>query len=218
MAIAYDNSANFNFTGANPSTSFTCSSASGRILLVNTSFNVTAATYGGVSMTKVINFSPSIIDGNEVKVNVYRLINPASGSNTLAFTTTGDGSAGIISYTGVDDAVYQPIENATGYSNNGVNNTQVGSLATGVTTTKDSSWVVLFTRGGNGFPNTFSGARTTGTYIFGDHAQGIYDSGPITPTGSPTLTATWSSGSGYISNVIISLSPSNLGGLLSFFS
>lgn len=203
------------------STSYTVGSGSGLILFVCATPRVTAITYGGVSMTKVVTFAPSIRDGNQQDENVWRLNNPATGSNTLAITSASDGTCGIVSYKNVNTDVSQPVGNATGYSNNGVNNTQVASLGTSITTTSDRMWTVMFARGANATNNFATGGgtmRTTGVFIFGDGAQGIYDSnGPITPAGSSTLTSTWATSSGFTSNVIISLSPSNNGGLLDFF-
>lgn len=221
MAIAYDNSKTYNFSAGSSSTTFVMSAVVGGILLAVTSTKVTACTYNSVSLTKVVDFEPSINDGNQVHVNVWRLTNPATGSNTFDVTHAGDGTVVLASYTGVDE-IYQPIENATAYSNDGVNNTQVLSLTNTITTSKDKSWVILCARGVNS-TNTFVAGggtiRVTGNFIFGDGAGGIYDTnGPVTPAGNQSMTSTWSASTGFTSNVIISLSPKNeSGGLLSFF-
>lgn len=220
--IAYDNSKTYNFVGAATSTSFTMSALSGGILLAITSNRVTSCSYNSVSLTKVVDFEPSISDGNQNHVNVWRLSNPSSGTNTFDATTSGDGTVVLVSYTGVDTSIYQPVENSTSYSNNGTNNTQVTSLTNSITTSKDKSWVVLCARGGGNFQPFISGAsamRITGVFIFGDGTGGVYDTnGTVTPAGSQSMTSTWNSGSGFMSNVIISLSPLNeSGGLLEFF-
>lgn len=222
MDITYDNSASFTFISGSMSTSFTIGSGTGRVLLVTTSFRVTGITYNSISMTEVVTFAPSIIDGNQQNMRVWRLNNPSSGSNTLAITASGDGTCSIISFSNVNTDVYQPVGNATGYSNNGVNNTQVVSLSTSLSTSEDRMVTVLCSRGSNStrtFVSNGTGTfRTSSVYIFGDGTAGIYDSGAIiTPAGSSTLTSTWASSSGFISNVIISLSPIKTQGLLSFF-
>lgn len=202
--IDYDTSATFTFTSGSTTTPYTMGTGLGGILIITTSFSVTAIDYGGQSMSQDIHFEPSIHDGNQQQENVYILQNPPTGSNTITLTAGGNGTIGIISYTGVDS-----IETYNTYfSNNGTNNTQVLSLQGSVTSTADNCWSVMFCRGGNNFPNTFSGARATAVFIFGDGAVGIYDSnGPISPAGNSTLTATWSAGTGFISNVILSMKP-----------
>lgn len=221
----YDNSLSFTVVGTgSTSTSYTMGTGVGGILIVNTGPLITALTYNGVALTNVISFTPSIIDGNQQTVNVWRLSNPATGTNTLQATIspgTSNEIIGIVSYTGIDTTIYQPVENATGYSNNGVNNTLVSTLSTSVTTSKDRSITVMCTRGGNNFPQTFTAGtgtlRVSSTSIL-SNAHAIIDSGSvITPVGNSTLNATWTSGSGFMSNVVFSLSPVPTGGLLSFF-
>jgi len=210
MAIALDNSATFTFVGGSTSTSYTMTALSGKLLLVTTTFKVTAITYAGVSMTQYVHFDPPISDGNQQQINVYSLTNPASGSNTLALSVAGDGICGIVSYSGV--ASSQPEAYITASSNNGINNTLVGSLASSVTTLTNNAWSVMFSRGGNNFPRTFTAGtgtlRQSAEFIFGDGCVGIIDSnGPVSPAGSSTLQANWTSGSGFVSNVIVSIAP-----------
>lgn len=213
MAITYDNSSTYTYVNTSGnSTSYTMGSGRGGILIVSTSFNVTAATYGGVSMTNYLSYEPSIHDGNQQQINVYVLYNPPTGSNTLDITTNGSlGVIAIVSYIGVST-----IEGYnTAFSHNLLNNIQVSNLDVSNTSTADNCWNVLLCSGGGNFPVSFvigGGAgvvRQSSSFIFGDAEHGIYDSnGPKTPAGTVTLTSTWASGSGFISNVIITLAPS----------
>jgi hypothetical protein len=211
MAIAFDNAASFTFTPGTYSTTYTMGSLSGGFLVINASFNVTAISYGGFAMANYVHYQPAI-PANGPQINVFYLINPPTGSNTLALTAGAtSGTIGIASYTGVNYSGPEGYVTAT--ANDGTNNTQEVTYATAVTTVANNSWTIMFTRGGNNFPKLFvagSTVRTSGSFIFGDNTHGIYDSnGAISPAGSSTLTAHWESGSGFISNVIISIPPSS---------
>lgn len=213
MAITYDNSATFLLIGSGvTSTSYTCGTNAS--LLVNTSRKVTSITYNGVSLTNIIDFVPSITDGNEVPIRVWFLANASSGSNTLAFgiLSTDDDNIAIVSYTGIDKSG-QPEANDTDFSNNGLNNTQVLFLASTITTLTDNAWSVMFTRGGNNFPNVFTAGtgtlRVTYASLFGDSIGIIDNNGPVSPAGNSTLQADWSAGTGYMSNVIMSFAPAS---------
>jgi len=206
--IAYDNSDNFvSIFGGVTSVSYTC--ATGSSLFVVGSSNTTTATYNGVNMTLVINFVPSISDGNQQPVKVFWLANPTPGSHTLDTVVTGDETIGIVSYTGLSTAI-QPEASNTAFSNNGLNNTQVVSLATSVATLTDNAWTVLFSVGSANrtFVAGIGTLRTTNDGQLLARAVGIIDSNsPISPAGNSTLQADWSSGSGFLSVVIFSISP-----------
>lgn len=212
MAITYDNSASFTCVGSGTtSTSYTMSTGDNGYLIVNAGPLITAFTYGGVSMTKDIDFEPSIHDGNQQRVNVWVLANPPTGSNTLQATIGGSDNeqVGIVSYTGLNTSV--GIEDyVTAFSNNGTNNTQVGTLATSLTPLTDNAYVVMFSRGANSgrtFTATQGTLRVSSSSIL-TNSQGIIDKGsPTSPISAVTLEATWSSSSGFISNVIMALRP-----------
>lgn len=210
--IAYDNSASFTSVGSGTtSVSYTCSSSTGRYLVVGAGSFITAITYAGVSMTKLVDFEPAIQDGNQVHINVWGLANPASGSNTLATTISSSDNEiiGIASYTGVNPNS-EPEIYETYYSNNGVINTQVVSLSGSVTTITDNAWSVMVTRGTNSgrtFTASAGTLRTSDTSALSKSEAVIDSNAAITPAGSSTLTADWSSGSGFISNVIMSFKP-----------
>ena len=212
MAIAYDNSASFTSVGSGTtSVSYTCSSGNDRYLIVGAGSFITGITYAGVAMTKIVDFEPAIHDGNQVHINVWGLANPASGSNTLA-TTIGVGDneiIGIASYTGVNPNS-EPEIYETFYSNNGLINTQVVSLSGSVTTITDNAWSIMVTRGTNAgqtFTASAGTLRTSDTSALSKSEAVIDSNAAITPAGSSTLTADWSSGSGFVSNVIMSFKP-----------
>jgi hypothetical protein len=162
-------------------------------------------------MSILISYEPSIHDGNQQKVRVWGLPTPPTGNITIAPTISGgDGTIALISYTGAWEI--QPEADNEAFSNNGVNNTAVTTLASSITTLSNNAWSVMFTGGGNNFPNTFTATqgtlRVTEDTITGDGAVAIIDSnGPISPAGISTLEATWSAGTGFMSNVVFSIKP-----------
>lgn len=214
MAIAFDNAKDYTFTSTNDSTTFTVGTGENRYLLATTKGDggqVTQISYNGVNMSKIYSFVDPISDGNGNNIYVWGLANPASGTNTFQLTNgSGSGSIGIVSYSGVDQGIQPEGTVITNYSNNGTNNTQVTQLSSTVTTTTDNAWAVMFVRGSNAlrtFVSSDGNLRTTGVFIFGDGCEGIIDSGAVSPAGNKTLTASWDSGSGFISEVIMSLKP-----------
>ena len=105
MAVAFDSSSSVSAAGAGPHTvSHTCS-GSDRLLvaciaLYHSSSVVSALTYNGVALTRLGNFSDF-----QYNSEIWYLVNPASGANTLSLTlsdpTFGMGLMGL-SFTGVD--------------------------------------------------------------------------------------------------------------------
>lgn len=101
MAVAYDNSSNSgSLTGSSTSFSHT-TSGSGRLLLVGVyqqSGSVSSITYNGVALTSLATTSLF----GAIRMTVYYLLAPASGSNTVAVTLSGSTNFGVIaeSFTG----------------------------------------------------------------------------------------------------------------------
>lgn len=210
MAIAYDNSKTWNYVPPAVDTTYTIGTESYRYLFACGSGNLTSATYNGVSMTKIIDYEPSIHDGNQQKVVVYGLANPDSGTNTFTPGMSGNGTISMVSYSGVDSV--QPEDTNEDFTNDGSSNTQATTFSTSITTVSNNAWTVMFSSGGNNLQTmtaTQGTLRVSGIYIFGDGARTIIDSN--TSYGSPTsstLEATWAASSGFMSNVIISMKPS----------
>ena len=105
MAVEFDSSSSVSAAGAGPHTvSHTCS-GSDRLLVVCIAFYhhtavVTALTYNGVALTRLGNFSDF-----QYNSEIWYLVNPASGANTLSLEFSG-GHFGMglmgLSFTGVD--------------------------------------------------------------------------------------------------------------------
>jgi hypothetical protein len=219
MAIAYDNSASGSTTGG----TVAYTTASGASMFVVTDVNCTAVSYNSVSLTNVIDYTPAISDGNGNRVKIWYLESPASGSNNISFTvSSGTIAWACATYTGVSPS--QPEANTTNTPNNGTNNIQVASTSTSVTTLTNNAWVVVFIVGDNNSPQTFTaGASTTLRTSYGSLSSrsiGILDSnGTVSPAGSRTLNINWSSGSGFVSTVIVSVAPKfvSSGGFMPYF-
>ena len=144
MAIAYSATNSYSVFGyqAGPTThtfSFTCSGTNRLLVLTADIFQdvggtgtITAASYGGVAMTKVTNTR-----NDTMATEIWYIAAPLSGANTISFTVTGATNlvkAAAVSYTGADQS--SPLDSyntATGSS---------GSPTVSVVTTVDSGVVV----------------------------------------------------------------------------
>lgn len=138
MAIAYDTSANTtsSFNG-NTTFSHTCTGSDliliVSVILSNNARSVSSMTYNSVAMTQAATFT-----GNG-KVDVWYLINPATGAHTVAVNTNTTGAefctAESISLTGVDQT--SPI-GATGTGTS----PSAAAISASVTTTRINSFIV----------------------------------------------------------------------------
>ena len=211
MAIAFDNAYAQTIIGS-AATSFSYTCGVGASLIVITGPKYTSLKYNGVSMSNIANYTSPIVDGNGQVINVWWLANPTSGSNlvdgTIAFLDNE--AVTVVSYTGMNSSGQPDVSNGQ-TANNGTNNTQVVGLSTNITTLTDNSWVIMGTKGSNNAPRTFvSGAGTlrcsTGS-IFTASMSIIDSNGPISPAGNISLTANWSSGSGFMANFVMAFKP-----------
>ena len=188
MALAIDAVTNASGSGAGPFTwSHTCA-GSDRVLVVGISYydsgdTVSAITYNSVAMTVV---GSSTVSNGQCTVSLYRLIAPATGSNTVSVTFTGsvfDFKAGSISFTGADQTT--PL---------GAANTATGSSTTpSVNITSATGEIVLDT-----IAIVHSGTLT----VDGSQAQrwngtggGFIKGAASTEDGSTTTTMSWSNSS-----------------------
>lgn len=189
MALAVDAVTNASGSGAGPFTwSHTCA-GSDRVLVVGISYydsgdTVSAITYNSVAMTVV---GSSTVSNGQCTVSLYRLIAPATGSNTVSVTFTGsvfDFKAGSISFTGADQTT--PL---------GAANTATGSSTTpSVNITSATGEIVLDT-----IAIVHSGTLT----VDGSQAEqwngvggfGFIKGGGSTEDGSTTTTMSWSNSS-----------------------
>ncbi len=206
MAIAYDNS---NARKVLNLDSFSFTSAVGAHMYVETEIGVTAITYGGVALTNIINFEPSIHDGNQQRIKIWELVSPASGANNFVITAGVDTYAfGVITFTGARTS--QPDNENDQFSNNGTANTAVATFNSTVNVNSDGCWPVTFIMGGNNAPRDFTaGASTTLRATIGDvntKSLAILDKNAISNNGdTPTIISNWSAGTGFVSTVTLSV-------------
>lgn len=146
---------------------------------------ITGATYNSVTMTRVTETLIADNIGGVQGIVVYKLENPATGSNTLEWTqsaATSSASSAAITYSGFYDFIDS---SSTNYNNN---TTQISDS---VGTTSNNSWCLVFAwseraltaSGGSVTPRLGSGTQ----YYIGDSTN-------ISPAG--TYTATIDVGSG----------------------
>ena len=218
MAIAYDNSAVSDASDGsgccgNYSFSYTCSGSNRLLVVIATGDNsqqTTAITYAGVSMTSLTEYTANNTGGaNSQVVEVWYLVNPASGSNTLSVSRNGYGRLAVASYTGVDQV--NPIDSWATTSSSG--NPQ--SVST--TVVKDNCWLVGFgvaPASGSYTARISSGGTTrvaTATLKPSSIWQSVCigDSNGTVASGSRSMSFDNSSGGNYYSNggTLMSISP-----------
>lgn len=151
--IDYVDSKYYNFNSSAGSTSFDVGSDSNRTLFVVTTDNagsdqVTSVTYNGVSLT---NFKTNQMTYGYTKA--WYLINPSSGSNTLAINRSSSGDTWVImaSYCGTNQDIQgDNIEYAD------INSTLISNS---IDISRDNSWSMLFVEGSRalnvGYNTTF---------------------------------------------------------------
>ncbi len=224
MSISFDSASSGRMVyGGTTDFNFTCTNAT--ILLVVTETGVNSITYNGSSLSSYRSFTPPIapVTGSNCPyINVWYLVSPSSGTNTLSFSLSSGAKAWAgASYKSTRSE--SPEGNNVNYSNNGTTETQVGSLTDTVNTVTDNAWAVLFVVGDNNAPQTFTaGSNTTHRSSYGSldtRSVGVLDSnGPVSPAGSKALTATWSSSTGFLTSCIVSIGePQTGGGFISLF-
>lgn len=185
MAIAYDNASHSGFlnTTSNNLTHVTSGTDRGLCIYVYAGTDVvTGVTYNSVSAAFVNKLLMTGAAAGQY-IYFYYLHNPASGSNTVTVTSSGNlgGYISAVSYTGTKQTG-NPTQNNTQAS------TSTASLTTSVTTTLDNSWLV-----GYSYMNGPQSAGS-GTILRGGSVAGVLDAmdsnGPKTPAGSYGLTTT----------------------------
>lgn len=210
MAIALDNSAqSSNLSGSSTSFSYTCT-GSNLILIVGvqTTVNqtVSSITYNGVGLTQIATkATPNSARG----VDLWYLINPATGSNTLAVNLGGAVSnwfsVSVASYTGVKQTG-QPDASGSSSANSGLTD-----VTQSVTTTANNCWLVGIMSNANSLNPTADSGTTLRQSLYnrsGNGYEGFYldSNGAKTPAGSYALGVTADSGGGTI--IVASIAPS----------
>ncbi len=165
------------------------------ILVVETSIledvAVSNIKYNNVALTKIRNDS---VGANKARTEIWYLVNPSTGSNTVAVTLASTLSAshgitaGAISFSGVDQT--NPIDANTG------NTDAVGSssISDSITTVANNAWIVDVHASGSTDPTApiptspqtqdWAFASSTGST---DPGAGGSDRGPITPPASTAM-------------------------------
>jgi len=185
--------------------SHTCT-GSNRFLLVSISSDAgggttwTAATYNSVSMTLVDTLN-NATDGANVRITVYSLIAPASGSNTVAVTRTGPPANFIViaaSFTGVNQTT--PL--GTSVTGSGTTATQPS-----VTVTSGASELVydaIATLNSNA--DTFTAGSGQTKRASADDAGNV-GGATSTEAGAASVVMDWSSPTRYWSSLGVSIKP-----------
>jgi len=182
MAVAYDNSTASSWASSSRSSHTFAHTVTGSdpVLLVGLgTFNSTGGsktsgvTYGGVAMTFVATLE---IQGNTF-IDLYKLVNPATGSNNVVLTFSSAQSFGWInatSYTGAGDPNVSVTKKSTGSSPTTVT----------LTTLTDNSWLAMYA-----FDNSSNNAAGAGTTERTDSGRGAaMDSNSAkSPAGSYSL-------------------------------
>ena len=212
MAIAFDAASNSGFqTTTTPySWSHTCT-GSNRLLTVGIAgwvagVTVTGITYNGVALTKI----RSDLHSNTLfRSEMWALVNPASGSNTITVTWSGapnDSLASAISLTGVDQTTPNDADNgATG----GVTTDATATI----TTVADNAWLVNIVASNTASATWTVGAGQTQVLNTGttNWAGASYE-GPVTPAGATVMNFTVSGGGKNWATSAASFKPAGAGG------
>lgn len=196
-AIAFDNSVDGGGGSGNLTFGISCSSSANRILFVTDvqfTGSVSAITYNGVAMTKLTSITNA---GLGQTINLWYLVAPASGANTISVTASGTHNYSADSYIGVSQ---------TGAIDNFSSNTLTSgtTYTTSITTIANNAWTVATIMATNNL--TVGTGTTFRTRANGNNNLEFFDSnGPKTPAGSTSLVVT--STTGTFSSIIVSLAP-----------
>jgi len=192
MALAFDSSGQ-QLNSGSTTNSFSFNNVAGNLLIVgcvDDAISTISVTYNGVSMTSV----GSTNDGSGfVKVQLFYLMSPATGSNTLTATrTTGTGGFAVhaVSYSGAGTAS-QPDSFNTG-SNSST------SLTVSTTVVNPNSWLVGIWTANSGSLSAGTGATARGADSGASGQIGatrFFDSNGTVGTGSQSMTVNMTSGS-----------------------
>lgn len=208
MAIALDAQSN-GATSVTTSLSWSHTCTGSNLALIvgiwNASDGVTSVTYNGVAMTQIAKL---LMTGGAAGqyIYLYYLLNPATGTNTVAVTgATGGLDGASTSFTGVKQSGQPDSFNSSGSAS-------TASLTTSTTTVADNTWLVGWAYTG---ATMSAGANTT---LRGQPVAGILsmmDSNAAqTPAGSHSLTVTQAAN--FAGSIVASISPftTNLGASL----
>lgn len=203
MPIAFDKTSIVTGTGASYFVDHNCSGID-RLLTVGfrggggEGDRVNSVAYNGVAFTRV---GKVTAPGDASVIQLWYLLNPASGLNTFTLTYSSSGffEGQIASYTGIEQDS-QP--------DNSTTKTQTGqSITTSLTPIKNNCWTILGVSGQGVSEEAGTGSTQRG--------ENLYDSGgPISPASSYSMTVQADNSSGW-GAVMASFSPA-LGNQVSY--
>ncbi len=177
MAITFGNTSD----NASQGTTSWSHNSNGDFLLVgvnDTAGTVSGVTYNGVAMTQIgTTFNYGAIGRY---IQLWGLVAPASGSNTIAITGGANQNAGAVSISGVNQT--SVVAAATGFASN---STSASPSTVSVTTTVDNAYVVGF-----GYAISYTSIGTGTTDISNIHDANnrfIRSTSAITPAGASSV-------------------------------
>lgn len=191
-AIARDTQLDCGQDAASPHTCTVTLGATATLIIADTfnqnadgNNNITGCTYGGVTMTKM--FTLSIQNGGlGAYNNIFYLLNPPTGANTLSCSHGGAGNG-----TWMAAQSFSGVGSFTASSSNSASS--VTSISASVTTTVDNSWLMGQCSGQTSGPLT-AGSNTSVSINAGPGQYSLIDTNAAqTPTGSKSMACTGSS-------------------------
>lgn len=183
-AVAYDANELIPYTGSGGNSVSHTGTGSNlvAVLLVWSDGTVSSVTYGGTTMTLAT--SHAVTHAFTATMSIYVMPNAPSGSKTVSYSSTGQSTGNIITFSGASGT--QP--DATAY----VSSTQagMGDATLPVTTVTNNSIIV----GMFGSSNNINAAsiNSNGTFIGAEQFGTSFDwytTSPVTPAGSNSLIA-----------------------------
>jgi hypothetical protein len=204
MAIGFDHETNGpNGATTSPQTFSHTTSGSNRFLFVATTQavegadDISAMTYNSVTMTKIAGIQcPS-----DRFIGLWGLVNPASGSNTVSITFSGNFmTAYAVSYTGAKQSAQPDSSNST---TTGAST----SFTMSTTVVAANCWTMCYANNTN--RNSTVGASTTNRApsTANTDAATFGDSNTTVGTGSQSLNFTAAAGAGAWGGIMASLAP-----------
>lgn len=173
---------------------------------------IASISYNSVAMTKV-----NRTETGNIGAEIWYLINPATGPNTIAITCGGNNNfiaAGGMSFTGADQTAPAEANNiGSGFGK---------TASTAVTTITDNAYVIDSVVKYNTTEAITKGASQTQAHNlsvgagFGIIGGASYQ-GPKTPTGSVTMSWTWITTSRDWAQVVVSVKPAAAAGAATHF-
>ena len=198
--VVFDRASSNNISGTLTWTHITTNAAN-RAMLVGASFGnpgaVSAITYGGFSLTKVKAITNSVVSSE-----VWLLVNPPSGTNTIAITTIGSPStfsAGAVTFSGVDQTTPLSATN-TAFGNSSSSSLIISSA---------TNQIVFDNMACDQQPPNGPGAGQTRRWALGASEGG----GGSTKPGTNSVTMTWTFQNGPWVDIAVSVKPAAAGGV-----